>query len=272
MMKHWLTPHLADDFASHWRADLTAGFLVSLIALPLCLGIATASGFPPIAGVISAVVGGLLVSRINGVPLGITGPAFTQVGRENACFAALDQAALWLGQGTVDAVLLVGADALFPLLGPVLDRVGLRARGEGPGGGFLPGEGAQAFVLERRRSAEARDADLLAEVAALASASPLGAQGPSAALGEAALGLSPGPVEAWISGASGLAALDRVEAPLRELRPDWPEPGCPKRLWGEFCGSGGQLLAAALLEEGPRVLVTAPASAGPQYAALLHRG
>ena len=42
MMKHWLTPHLADDFASHWRADLTAGFLVSLIALPLCLGIATA--------------------------------------------------------------------------------------------------------------------------------------------------------------------------------------------------------------------------------------
>ena len=75
MMKHWLTPHLANDLATHWRADLTAGFLVSLIALPLCFGIATASGFPPMAGIISAVVGGVLVSRINGVPLGITGPA-----------------------------------------------------------------------------------------------------------------------------------------------------------------------------------------------------
>ena len=60
---------------AHFKDDLISGFSVSLIALPLCLGIAIASGVPPLAGLIAAIVGGILASRISGTFVTISGPA-----------------------------------------------------------------------------------------------------------------------------------------------------------------------------------------------------
>jgi MFS superfamily sulfate permease-like transporter len=57
------------------KHDLPAGLSVFFVALPLCLGIALASGAPLYAGIITGIIGGLVVSFISGSPLGVSGPA-----------------------------------------------------------------------------------------------------------------------------------------------------------------------------------------------------
>ena len=57
------------------KGDLPASIVVFLVALPLCLGIALASGAPLISGLIAGIVGGIVVGGLSGSPLGVSGPA-----------------------------------------------------------------------------------------------------------------------------------------------------------------------------------------------------
>ena len=59
----------------HLKNDLPASIVVFFVALPLCLGIALASGAPLFSGVIAGIVGGIVVGMASGSPLGVSGPA-----------------------------------------------------------------------------------------------------------------------------------------------------------------------------------------------------
>ena len=59
----------------HIKSDIPSGLVVFLVALPLCLGVALASGAPLISGVIAGIVGGVVVGSLSGSQLGVSGPA-----------------------------------------------------------------------------------------------------------------------------------------------------------------------------------------------------
>ncbi|HKU00212.1 MAG TPA: SulP family inorganic anion transporter [Paraburkholderia sp.] len=65
---------LREQLASFPR-DMFAGTVVFLVALPLCLGIANASGVSPFAGILSGVIGGIVVAALSGSQLSVSGPA-----------------------------------------------------------------------------------------------------------------------------------------------------------------------------------------------------
>jgi carbonic anhydrase len=65
-----------DTGSSRIARDLSASLVVFLVALPLSLGIAVASGAPTVrAGLIAAIVGGIVVGLLGGAPLQVSGPA-----------------------------------------------------------------------------------------------------------------------------------------------------------------------------------------------------
>ncbi len=98
----------------YWKDDLISGFMVSLIALPLCLGIAVASGVPPMSGLIAAIVGGLFMSRVTGSFVTISGPAAGLIVVNLAAVESLGQGDLLAGYKYALAAFLVAG--LFQMI------------------------------------------------------------------------------------------------------------------------------------------------------------
>jgi MFS superfamily sulfate permease-like transporter len=59
----------------HFKSDFPASIVVFFVAIPLCLGIALASGAPLFSGLIAGIIGGIVVGAISGSSLGVSGPA-----------------------------------------------------------------------------------------------------------------------------------------------------------------------------------------------------
>ena len=79
-----MRPYLFNSISSYnrskFQADLGAGITVGLVALPLALAIGVASGTKPENGLITGVIGGLLVSLFGGSRIQIGGPAAAFIG------------------------------------------------------------------------------------------------------------------------------------------------------------------------------------------------
>lgn len=67
--------HHVDYYLKNLRHDIPASIVVFLVALPLCLGIALASGAPLFSGVIAGIIGGIVVGLASGSQLSVSGPA-----------------------------------------------------------------------------------------------------------------------------------------------------------------------------------------------------
>lgn len=90
-------------YLSHLKNDIPAGLVVFLVALPLCLGVALASGVPLFSGVIAGIIGGLIVSWASGSQLSVFGPA---AGLTVVVFNAIES--LGSFSGFLAAVVLAG--------------------------------------------------------------------------------------------------------------------------------------------------------------------
>lgn len=64
-----------DSFIASLKNDIPASIVVFFVALPLCLGIALASGAPLFSGLIAGIVGGIVVGMLSGSAIGVSGPA-----------------------------------------------------------------------------------------------------------------------------------------------------------------------------------------------------
>ena len=77
-----------NGFFQNLKYDFPAGIVVTLVAIPLCLGISLASGAPLFSGLVAGIIGGVIVALISGSALGVSGPA---AGLAVIVFAAIEE-------------------------------------------------------------------------------------------------------------------------------------------------------------------------------------
>ncbi|HUQ55448.1 SulP family inorganic anion transporter [Lentzea sp.] len=115
------TPHGPPVILRH---DLPASFVLFLISIPMSLGIAHATGAPLMAGIISAVIGGVVVGALSGAPLQISGPGtglVVIVASLVAQFGWAATAAITLAAGVLQIALgLTGISRLVMSLSPAV--------------------------------------------------------------------------------------------------------------------------------------------------------
>ncbi|MFO0844147.1 MAG: SulP family inorganic anion transporter, partial [Gemmataceae bacterium] len=124
------------------KRDFLASIVVFLVALPLCLGIANACGVPPAVGLVTGIVGGLVVGALAGCPLQVSGPA---AGLVVTIAEIVRSEALGL---EMLGVIVLGAGALQLLAG--LFRLGQWFRAVSPAvvEGMLAGIGVLIFASQ----------------------------------------------------------------------------------------------------------------------------
>jgi carbonic anhydrase len=262
--------------AAAWKslvADLPASLVVFLVALPLCMGIALASGAPIISGLIAGVVGGLVVGLFGGAPLQVSGPA---AGLAVMVFGFIQQ----LGLTTTFAV-VAAAGVLQMLLGGL--KVARAALAISPAviHGMLAGIGilivlGQVHIVlggAPQSSAWQNLKELPGQIADI--------HGPAAVLGLLTIGLLvlwqvmpvkrlkavPGPLVAVV-GATVVAALwgadvTRVQLP-ENLLGNFQLPSLPEGNWGAFVAAVLSLALVASAESLLCAVATDKMHSGPR--------
>lgn len=102
----------------YWKQDLVAGLIVSLVSVPLSLGIAIASGAPPIAGLVSSIIAGLIFPFLGGAYCTISGPAAGLAPAVMGCM-------LVLGKGNLESgyTLVLGVITMAGILQLILSHM-----------------------------------------------------------------------------------------------------------------------------------------------------
>jgi MFS superfamily sulfate permease-like transporter len=103
------------NFFTNAGKDIPAGLVVFLVALPLCLGIAIASGATPFSGLIAGIVGGVVVGALSNSPLSVSGPAAglaTLVAGAILAIGGLENYSLFLCSVVIAGLIQIGLGAL----------------------------------------------------------------------------------------------------------------------------------------------------------------